>query len=280
MSVVSESWREIGSGVFVRRHESFDLNIGLVLGEGQCLVIDTRADERQGAELAAAVRRVTAHPWVVVNTHAHFDHFFGNRAMRPANIWGHVRCKDFAERYGAMKRERISAAHRDAGEVEAAGLLASVRIDPPDHTFEDTTTLSVGGREVELRYLGRAHTDHDIVVRVPDADVVFAGDMIEEGACPQFGDSFPLDWPDTLQQLLPLATGPLVPGHGDVVDRAFAQRQAADLATVAHVARQAHRDRASVDAAWATTGLPEEHARPALLRAWRQLDGAPAYDPA
>ena len=70
---MGESWTEVGDRVFVRRHRSMDLNIGLIVGAGACLVVDTRASEEQGRELAAAVRTVTPHPWVVVNTHMHFD---------------------------------------------------------------------------------------------------------------------------------------------------------------------------------------------------------------
>ncbi len=73
-----------------------------------------------------------------------------------------------------------------------------MELDPPDRTFGDEgTDLDVGGRRIELRWLGRGHTDDDIVVRVPDAGVLFAGDLLENGATPYFGDGFPLDWPAT-----------------------------------------------------------------------------------
>ena len=71
---MTDSWAEVGDRVYVRRHRSMDLNVTLVVGERACLVVDTRADEAQGAELRDAVRAVTPHPWVVVNTHFHFDH--------------------------------------------------------------------------------------------------------------------------------------------------------------------------------------------------------------
>ena len=70
-------------------------------------------------------------------------------------------------------------------------------IDPPDQVFDDAATIDVGGRPVELRFLGRGHTDHDAVVVVPGAAVGFAGDLLEANAVPYFGDGFPLDWPAT-----------------------------------------------------------------------------------
>lgn len=70
---MTDTWTEVADRVFVRRHESMDLNVTVVVGAGACLVVDTRASEVQGRDLAAAIRTITPHPWVVVNTHFHFD---------------------------------------------------------------------------------------------------------------------------------------------------------------------------------------------------------------
>ncbi|GIH75252.1 MBL fold metallo-hydrolase [Planobispora longispora] len=224
---MDERWREIGDRVYVRRHESFDLNVGLVVGDEGCLVVDTRMSHRQARELAAAIRTVTALPWTVVNTHAHFDHFFGNAVFLPADIWGHVRCAETAAATGEAQRRKWL--HEGPEE------LAEVEITPPGRTFTDAAALDLGGRPVRLRHLGRGHTDNDIVVEVPDADVIFAGDLVEEGAPPQFGDGFPLEWPDTLARLLDLPGEVVVPGHGAVVDRDFVRRQHADHVTAVEI---------------------------------------------
>ena len=80
--------------------------------------------------------------------------------------------------------------------------LAEVVLRPPDVLVDDRARLEVGGRHVELSLHGRAHTDHDLVVTVPDAGVAFAGDTIEEGNAPHFGDGFPVAWPETLGAFL------------------------------------------------------------------------------
>ena len=72
---------------------------------------------------------------------------------------------------------------------EMAADLAEVVLDPPDRTFAETAYVDVGDRRVELRHIGLGHTDHDIVIKVPDAAVTFAGDLIENGAVPAFGDA-------------------------------------------------------------------------------------------
>ena len=264
-------WTEVGNRVFVRRYAVLDQNIGVVLGEEGALVVDTRATHQHADELIADLRRLTPLPArVVVNTHGHWDHCFGNARFRPAPIWGHVRCAEMMRLTGENKRARISEAS-----AELAVGLAEVVIDPPDQTFEDTATVEIerGGRSVELRYLGRGHTDNDIVVLVPDADVLFAGDLLENNATPFFGDGYPLDWPATAEALVDLVTGAVVPGHGDVGDRAFAIRQMTEFRTVAELAKLVDRGVIGIDDAVLRTPYPADTALEPLTRALAQLRG-------
>lgn len=276
MTGPTERWREVGDRVYVRRHHDMDLNVGLVVGDGACLVVDTRATREQGRELTEAVRTVTPHPWAVVNTHFHFDHSFGNAAFRPASIWGHRRCVEALTDGGEAMRLRLVERCRDAGDAEKVAQLTATRIDPPDLPVDDTATLDVGGRPVGLRYLGRGHTDNDLVVLVPDADLLLAGDLVEQGAPPQFGDGFPLDWPATMDAVVSLISGAVVPGHGAVVDRAFVEGQRDELARLTEVARHGHATgRPATDAA---RDVPYfgEFARHAVERAYLQLSAETA----
>jgi glyoxylase-like metal-dependent hydrolase (beta-lactamase superfamily II) len=182
---VTTGWQELADGVLVRRHRELDLNCGLVLGEGACLVVDTRSHLGEAADLVAAVRTVTPHPWTVVNTHAHYDHCFGNAAFRPAAVWASRGCAADLAATGELQRAVVVAGLRSAGRNAEADLVRAAPIDPPDHLVDDVAGFDVGGREVVLRFLGRGHTDHDLVVEVEaadDATVVFAGDLVEEGA--------------------------------------------------------------------------------------------------
>ncbi len=159
---------------------------------------------------------------------------------------------------------------------EIAADLAEVVIDPPDRTFSETAVVEVGGRPVELRYLGRGHTDHDIVITVPGAGVLFGGDLIENGAVPWFGDGYPLDWPETALRLAELATAVVVPGHGDHAGPGFADRQATALLGLAELGRRVHRSDLTLDEALTQTPFPEfpsEHVRRPLLRTLMQLRG-------
>src|SRR4051794_25829091 len=133
-----DRWREVGSGVLVRRHRVFDLNVTLVLGDDRVLVVDTHAHEEYARELVAAIRSITALPWVVVLTHAHFDHSFGCATfarMQPGlEIWSHQGCRDELARGGeAGQREVAAAWFREAGRADDA--LADVRLALPTRTF-------------------------------------------------------------------------------------------------------------------------------------------------
>ena len=270
-AIGTAGWVEVGDRVFVRRYAVLDQNIGVVLGEEGALVVDTRATHQYANELLADLRRLTPLPArVVVNTHGHWDHCFGNARFRPAPIWGHVRCAEMMRLTGENQRARISEAS-----AELAVGLAEVVIDPPDQTFEDTATVEIepGGRSVDLRYLGRGHTDNDIVVLVPDADVLFAGDLLENNATPFFGDGYPLDWPATAEALVDLVIGAVVPGHGDVGDRAFAIRQMTEFRTIAELAKLVHRGVIGIDDAVLRTPYPADTALEPLTRALAQLRG-------
>ena len=265
----STDWLEVGDRVFARRYAYLDQQIGVVLGQAEALVIDTRATPAHARELQADIRRLTPDPvTVAVNTHWHWDHAFGNSVLRPAVIWGHERCRERLIRDGADARAEEAAAdpaHR--ADFEA------VVIDPPDRTLTIAADVEVGGRRVELRYLGRGHTDGDIVVAVPDADVLFAGDLLENGAIPWFGDGYPIDWPATVERLLPLVGGAVVPGHGAAADRAFVEAQLRAFRRVASLARQVHRGEIDREAALASMPFHAATSMEPLDRALAQLRG-------
>lgn len=263
---MSARWVEVGDGVLVRRHEELNLSTGLVVGDGACLVVDTGGDTRQGAELAAAVRAVTPHPWTVALTHAHFDHCFGTAAFLPCERWAHTGCPTVLATTAEPQRAEWIAHYRDTGRDEVAEALATSPVIPPDRLVETSVTVQVGGRPVLLAHLGRGHTDHDLVVQVPDATVVFAGDLVEQGAPPDFGDAHPADWPATLTALLGLSAGRVVPGHGEPVDAGFVAAQRDELATVAALCADVAAGALDETAALAGSPYPPTVTRSALRR--------------
>ncbi len=262
-------WIEVGDRVFSRRYAFLDQQIGLVLGDGAALVVDTRSSPRHARELLADIRRVTAVPiTIVVSTHRHWDHVFGNQEFRPATIWGHTRCRATMLADGEAERAWVIGAM-----PEIADDVRDVVIDPPDQVFDDTARIEVGGRTVELRHLGRGHTDADIVVLVPDAGVLFAGDLLENDAVPWFDDGYPMDWPATVERLRELVNGQVVPGHGSIGDRAFVERQLSEFRGVADAARRVHTGEIARTEALAAMPYGPNASEAPLDRALAQLRG-------
>jgi glyoxylase-like metal-dependent hydrolase (beta-lactamase superfamily II) len=263
------AWLEVGDRVFTWRFEFFDQQIGVILGGNDVAVIDTRSTLLQASEIVDAIRELTADPvTIVLNTHWHWDHTFGNSVFRPAAIWGQARVP------GRLLGQGPGVIDEVAREMPAlAGEIRKVVLDPPDRTFDERGTVEVGDRLVELTYLGRGHTDTDIAIEVRDAGVLFAGDLLEEGATPSFGDSYPLEWPDTVERLLPLASGAVVPGHGAVGDRAFVAAQLAEFRALAALARRVHAGELDLEAAIAASPYGAKTSRKPLERALQQLRG-------
>jgi glyoxylase-like metal-dependent hydrolase (beta-lactamase superfamily II) len=220
------AWQELGDGIFRHRYESLDLNVGLILSDESALVIDSRATHVQAEELHDDIRSLTPLPVTyLVNTHHHWDHTFGN-AMFSCQIVGHERCRSTLIERGEPMRQMLL----DAGWVppEAKPHFEAVVITPPEVTFETSLVLALGERPITLTHLGRGHTDNDIIIEVDD--VLFAGDLVEEGAPPQFGDAFPADWLETLTRLIARSPETVVPGHGDIVGVGFVETQREQIA--------------------------------------------------
>jgi glyoxylase-like metal-dependent hydrolase (beta-lactamase superfamily II) len=240
MSVFSE----VADRVWVARYEWFDVNVSVVAGAAGLLVVDTNASERAARAVLADLRRLSTAPLVAaVNTHVHFDHTFGNGvfAAEGAQVVAHEEAAAALRAHAADIRAQATA---EADEDERYAELVATEELVPTRTFSSALTLDLGDRVVELVHPGRGHTSGDLVVRVPEADVVLAGDLVEESAArqgvPGFGsDSWPMEWPTTLDLVLSLV-GPdtvVVPGHGAPVGRDFVQEQRAALGVVAETIR-------------------------------------------
>jgi glyoxylase-like metal-dependent hydrolase (beta-lactamase superfamily II) len=165
------------------------------------LLVDNKFDVDQD-NIMKLIRTVTDKPIVyVVNTHFHGDHTGGNSAMQKmhASVFAHQ-----------TAREKMI----DAG---MPGL--------PDVTLEDTLNIHLGGKTIELHYLGRGHTDGDVVAYFPDYRLLSAGDLFTYGdATPQLidysGGGSAKSWTTTLDRILKLDFETVIPGHGDVTTKA------------------------------------------------------------
>lgn len=218
------AWREIVPGVYVLVAEPATVNLGLVVGADAALVVDAGSSPAHGRALRAAVEGLTSRPLAaVVATHWHYDHAFGLGGFGGVQTIGH-------ESLGA----RLASA--EAAEAAAELGLSAEDLAAPSRELALAAVVDLGGgRRVEIAHLGRGHTDGDLVVVVPDADLVFAGDLIESAAPPSYGpDSFPHEWAATLDGVIGLTTAStrVIPGHGEPVGREFVFEQRGRVAAV------------------------------------------------
>ena len=218
-------WTQVGERSWVRAGGGFALNTGLVIGDERALVVDTGSGPQEAADIFAAVRTLTDLPLVVVNTHAHGDHFFGNayfRARGVEDIWAHTAAVHMMEETGERQRRMVREFEPAMAEAEGP----DTGIDLPNRLVADQPVdLDLGGHKVTLFHLGRAHTEGDLLVG--SGNVLFAGDIVEEGAHPSFEDSFPYEWQKVLGKLIAIDElyTVIVPGHGAVVDPDFVRTQ-------------------------------------------------------
>jgi len=224
------------------------MNVGanspIILTDDEALIIDSEITPAAGRALAADLKAITTKPIrYVVDSHYHYDHAHGNQVfMQDAQVIGHDNTRkrmlgNVLEQYTYLNSvkpipERVSqlkqriAQEKDpqqkaAMERQVANSLAyleqvkETKVTPPAVTFDKTMTIVRGGREMRLLFLGRGHTDTDVVVYLPKEKIVATGDLME--SVPSYmGDSFPDDWIATLDRLKQLDFDTVMPGHGVV----------------------------------------------------------------
>lgn len=207
------SFTEVGPGLYAFTAEG-DPNSGVVIGDASVMVIEAQATPALARKVIAEIRKVTDKPIShVVLTHYHAVRVLGASAFGAREVI-------MGEKARAMVAERGQEDWQSEfgrfprlfrGHEEIPGLTW------PTTTFSDRMTVWLGRRRVDLMHLGRAHTAGDIVVSVPDANVMFTGDIVEYRSACYCGDGHFADWPATLGRIRTLAPEAIVPGRGDAL---------------------------------------------------------------
>ena len=169
---------EVAPGVFayLQLHGQWGLNnAGFILADDNVTLIDTCFTERRSRDLAAAVKRTGGDRPVrtLVNTHHHGDHTHGNYVFGQVAIVGHEKC-----------REEVIATGLGTKALWPDTDWGEIIVTPPNITFRDRLTLYAGDLEVQLIFVGPAHTTNDIVAWLPGPRVLFSGDVVFNGGTP------------------------------------------------------------------------------------------------
>lgn len=208
---------EVAPGLYFQYHHQESNNAWLVSDDG-VLVIDTRQHPRRAEELLAAIRKTTDKPIrYVINTHAHGDHYFGNSVFK----------REGATIITHRDTQRMMQAHHGVEMKRRTGYFTQTKFDPaqvqlvlPDVTFDSKLTLNLGGRTVELLYLGPGQNPGDTLVYFPKERVMFSGGPFSKNSWPnpQFTPSMS-NWVALLRKIAAMDVDKYLGGHGDIGSR-------------------------------------------------------------
>ena len=223
--VEAEGITEFAPGVWVIPDWRVPLvpNVGIVLGDERALVVDVGMGPVNGMRVLEAARRVAgSRPLLVTTTHFHPEHAFGLQSFRGE---AHSLLNAAQDEERRAKGEAYLGMFRTFGPAVAQALEGVELVDPDELYDGDAHELDLGGRVVQLLTYGVAHTRGDQVVLVPDAGVLFTGDLVESRIFPIY-PWFPPDdadvdgsrWIDVLRRLEELEPTIVVPGHGELGD--------------------------------------------------------------
>jgi cyclase len=187
-------------------------NRGLIHQGGSVLVVDAGIAAAEAAPLrAAAQQHRTTGALALFNTHPHGDHVYGNQAFTDGPIIAHEGVRHNLVTHG----EQALTGWRQNPRM--AAFISDVILTPPTITFHERLTLFVGDIEVQLLYLGIAHSPSDSVAWLPQSRTLFAGDLLFNAfvpAMPPGGNS--ANWVQALVQLEQLGAEHVIPGHGPI----------------------------------------------------------------
>uniref|UniRef100_UPI003B51DE9F MBL fold metallo-hydrolase n=1 Tax=Roseovarius indicus TaxID=540747 RepID=UPI003B51DE9F len=207
------SFTEVGRGLWAFTAEG-DPNSGVIIGDESVMIVEAQATPRLANKVIEKVREVTDKPIThLVMTHYHAVRVLGASAYEaPQVIMSDVTRSMVAERGQEDWDSEFQRFPRlFEGHKSIPGLTW------PTTTFSDTMTVYLGNRRVDLMHLGRAHTAGDIVIHVPDENVMFTGDIVEYHSACYCGDGHFSDWGDTLDEIKWFDVDAIAPGRGDAL---------------------------------------------------------------
>jgi glyoxylase-like metal-dependent hydrolase (beta-lactamase superfamily II) len=207
------SFTEIGEGLYAFTAEG-DPNSGVIIGDDSVMVIEAQATPRLARKVIDCIRGVTDKPIThLALTHYHAVRVLGAAAFGAPQVIMSEQARAMVVERGQedwdSEFDRFPRLFQ--GHEEIPGLTW------PTTTFHGRMSVYLGKRRVDLMQLGRAHTAGDMVVYVPDQNVMFTGDIVEYRSACYCGDGHFHDWPKTLQNIRNWDLDAIAPGRGDAL---------------------------------------------------------------
>jgi cyclase len=212
-----------------------------IVNEEDVMLVDSHISPAAAFVLQEELRNITDKPIrYVVNTHYHFDHADGNQVFgEDVEVIGHRFTREALEdnplegrtfqaftsgipgQIEQLQSDVAAASDADRAELEEQlfvlenyrDALAEVRPTPPNLTLDRKMTIFSGDREIQLLFVGRAHTGGDVLVYLPAEGILCTGDLLVEGLA-FMGDGYVNEWMDSLDAVAELEFDTVLPGHG------------------------------------------------------------------
>ena len=207
------TFEEVGPGLWAFTAEG-DPNSGVIIGDDSVMIVEAQATPRLANKVIEKVREVTDKPIThVALTHYHAVRVLGASAFGAQQII-------MSETARAMVAER-GQEDWDSEFQRFPRLFEGHESIPgltwPTTTFKGRMTVYLGQRRIDIMQVGRAHTAGDAVIHVPDANVMFTGDIVEYHSACYCGDGHFHDWPGTLERIRAFDLDAIAPGRGDAL---------------------------------------------------------------
>ena len=195
-----------------KSNQGYMINSTVIVGDKGVILVDSGGSDEVGRHIAAAVRRITDKSVThVVNTHHHGDHYLGNVAFERATFISSEMCRKMVLDTG---HEWLEIMEHDIGRR-----LPGTKPLAADVTYATATRteLTIHGVRLVFWIPNGSHTIGDLMVHLPDDEVLITGDILVSGVVPTFQDGFVKNWIQTLDEMQTYAVKHFVPGHGDVM---------------------------------------------------------------
>ncbi len=242
---------EIGDGLYAFTAEG-DPNSGVIIGDDSVMIVEAQATPRLANKVIECVRTVTDKPIShVVLTHYHAVRVLGASAFGASQIIMGDTARSMVVERG--QEDWDSEFQRFPRLFE--GYESIPGLTWPTTTFSEDMTVYLGNRQINLMHLGRAHTAGDIVIHVPDQNVMFTGDIVEDHSACYCGDGHFNEWGMTLDNIASFDVDAIAPGRGgaligkEAVERAIESTRDFVDSTYAPAAKVAAR-KGSLKEAW------------------------------
>lgn len=207
------TFEEVGKDLWAFTAEG-DPNSGVIIGDDSVMIVEAQATPRLANKVIEKVREITDKPIThVALTHYHAVRVLGASAFAAQQII----MSDMARGMVAERGQEDWDSEFQRFPRLFEGFESIPGLTWPTTTFTDKMTVFLGNRRIDLMHLGRAHTAGDIVIHVPDENVMFTGDIVEYHSACYCGDGHFADWGTTLDAIKAYNVDAIAPGRGDVL---------------------------------------------------------------